>query len=73
MEKEKSNLEAKQLIEKFGKDISHVKISNSIKDSGDLRKEKSGTECDINFRTIMFKNAKRKNDMYLLLEKGSWN
>ncbi len=73
MENEKAKLEAKQLIDKFGKDISHVKMGNSVKDSGDLRKEKSGEECDVEFRTIMFKNAKRKNDMYLLLEKGSWS
>lgn len=73
MKNEKAKLEAKQLIEKFGKDISHVKISNSIKNSGELRNEKSGQECNIEFRTIMFKNAKHKNDRYLLLEKGSWN
>lgn len=72
MDNEKSKLEAKQLIGKFGKDISHVKISESIKGSGELRVEKSGENCDVEFRTIMFKNANRKNDMYLLLEKGSW-
>lgn len=72
MDNEKSKLEAKALLDKFGKDLKEVKISDSIKESGDLRIEKSGENCDVEFRTIMFKNAKRKNDMYLLLEKGSW-
>lgn len=96
MENEKAKSEAKALLDKFGKDLKDVKISNSIKRIGDLRNEKNGENCDVDsasknqhfdhpkvsketqrlfdveFRTIMFKNAKRKNDMYLLLEKGSW-
>lgn len=72
MENEKAKSEARQILDKFGKDLIHVKISSSLKDSGDLRKEKSGEKCAVEFRTIMFKNAKHKNDMYLLLEKGSW-
>lgn len=72
MENEKIKSEAKQLLDKFGKDLAHVKIENKIKPSGELRVEKSGEKCDVEFRTIMFKNAKRKDDSYLLLEKGSW-
>ncbi|MEK6894879.1 MAG: hypothetical protein AABX10_05465 [Nanoarchaeota archaeon] len=72
MENDKIKSEARELLDKFGKDLKNVKISKSLKNSGDLRNEKSGEKCDIKFRAIMFKNAKRKNDSYLLLEKGSW-
>ncbi|MEK6908966.1 MAG: hypothetical protein AABX23_02860 [Nanoarchaeota archaeon] len=73
MENDKIKFEAHALLDKFGKDLSKIKISNSVRTSGDLREEKIGEICDIDFKTIMFKNAKHKNDMYLLLEKGSWN
>ena len=72
MENEKIKSEARQILDKFGNDLKNVKISNSVKNSGDLRTEKSDELCDVEFRTIMFKNAKHKNDSYLLLEKGSW-
>ncbi|MBM3232055.1 hypothetical protein FJZ21_01605 [Candidatus Pacearchaeota archaeon] len=72
MENEKAKSEARQILDKFGQDLKGVKISKSIKEGGELRKEKEGKGCDIEFRTIMFKNAKRKNDECLILEKASW-
>jgi hypothetical protein len=73
MEKDKINSEARSLIDKFGKDIAHVKIDKNVKQAGELRQEKEGEKCDSNFRTIMFKNAKHKNEVSLILEKGNWN
>lgn len=70
---EKIKSEARKLLDKFGKDLKNVKISNTSRSFGKLREEEKGLECDSSFKTIMFKNAKHKNDLYLLLEKGSWN
>ena len=73
MENEKIKSEARELLDKFGKDLAHVKIDNKIKPSGELRDEKSGEICDVEFRTIMFKNAPRKDEECLILEKAHWN
>jgi len=66
--------EAREILDKFGADLKGVKIgSKSVKSSKTaLRQEKNGENCDKQFKAIMFKNAKSKNDSYLLLEKGSW-
>lgn len=74
MNNEEVRKEARALLDKFGKDLENVKInSKSLKYSGELRKEKSGEKCDTSFKTIMFKNAPRKNEECLILEKASWN
>lgn len=67
--------EAKELLDKFGKDLDKLDIKpKTAKSKGvSFRQENKGESCDVNFKAIMFKNAKRKNDSYLLLEKGSWN
>ncbi len=67
--------EAHIILDKFGKDLESVKLdkrSGLSKKGLSYRKEKKGEECDKDFKTIMFKNAPRANDLYLLLEKGSW-
>jgi hypothetical protein len=74
--KENHKSEARQILDKFAKDLESFNLENisSKKASvASFRKEGEGKDCDIKFKTIMFKNAKHKNDMCLLLEKGSWN
>ncbi|MBS3081923.1 hypothetical protein J4416_03240 [Candidatus Pacearchaeota archaeon] len=63
-----------------GQHFEHPKIEHlfkprllSVKSSSVLRKEEKGESCDEDFKTIMFKNAPHKDEMSLLLEKGSWN
>lgn len=74
MENEKIHSDAKEILDKFGDDLKDIKIqSNFMKEGGELREEKDGESCDVEFKTIMFKNAKRKDDAYLILEKSSWN
>jgi hypothetical protein len=67
--------ESRELLDKFGKDLEGVKLSDSkiSKHGISFRKEGKGETCDKEFKAIMFKNAKHKNDKYLILEKGSWN
>lgn len=74
--KEDHKSEARQILDKFAKDLEALNLENisSKKTSvASFRKEGEGNDCDVKFKTIMFKNAKHKNNMYLLLEKGSWN
>ena len=70
---EKIKSEARNLLDKFGMDLKNIKILDISRSSGKLRNEEKGQECDSSFKTIMFKNAKRKNESYLLLEKSHWN
>ena len=67
--------EAQEILDKFAKDLKHAELKPvSLRLNGaSFRKEDSGEECDVDFRTIMFKNARLKDKLYLLLEKGSWN
>lgn len=66
--------EARELLDKFGKDLAGVKISSKLNGvSGELRSENKGDDCDVGFRTIMFKNAPHKDEECLILEKAHWN
>lgn len=69
------NKEANEILDKFGKDLDKLNVKlKPVEKKGDFfREEKNGQNCDASFKTIMFKNAKRKNDLYLLAEKGAWN
>jgi len=75
MNNEEIKNEARALLDKFGKDLSEIKIESKKSKSDELllRDEKEGSECDVEFKTIMFKNARYKDDECLLAEKGSWN
>jgi len=70
--------EARELLDKFGKDLKDVKIGKGRKtrSSGkrkSYRDEEEGDEYDGDFKTIMFNNASHKDGSYLFLEKGHWN
>jgi len=79
------NKEAREILDKFGKDLDKLDVKLDGKKSSDADKspfrfenisaksDDRGDICDEDFKTIMFKNAKHKNDKCLLLEKGSWN
>ncbi len=72
---EKVRLEARAILDKFGQQLESVKISSRLKrDSSEIgvRDEKKGNSCDESFRTIMLKNAQKKNDECIILEKGAW-
>ncbi|MEK6914989.1 MAG: hypothetical protein AABW89_00410 [Nanoarchaeota archaeon] len=74
MDNEEIKKEARELLDKFGKDLTGFKIESKLNfKGGELRKEKPGEDCDIDFKTIMFKNAPRKNEECLILEKAHWN
>jgi Asp-tRNA(Asn)/Glu-tRNA(Gln) amidotransferase C subunit len=74
MDIEKIRAEAREILDKFGKELENVKISNLVKKSDEMgvRKERGGEKCDSDFRTIMLKNAPNKNDECIVLEKGAW-
>ncbi len=72
---DKVRVEARTILDKFGKQLENIKISpHLIKKSSEtgVRDEKNGESCDSNFKTIMFKNAPKKDDECIILEKGAW-
>ena len=68
--------EAKQLLDKFAKELDKVKISDKSekKEVGGFREEgKSfGKSNDGEFRKAMFKNAPNTKDDCIVAEKKSW-
>lgn len=74
MNNEDVKKEAKYLLDKFGRDLAKVKMDFKLAGKhGELRVENKGMKCDNEFRTIMFKNARHKDDECLILEKAHWN
>ncbi len=72
---EKIRAEARAILDKFGNQLKSVKISSHLTGKSSemgVRDEKNGESCDLNFKTIMFKNAPKKNDECIILEKGAW-
>jgi len=71
---EKSRVEAQDILKGFAKELSKIKTSEvSVKDDGiTTRYESNGQICDKEFRTIMFKNAPKKDEECLIVEKGNW-
>ena len=73
--------EARELLEKFGKDLKDVKIdkgrrtrsSGKRKSYRDEEDDESDSKYNGEFKTIMFNNASHKDCSYLFLEKGHWN
>ncbi len=75
MDVEKVRVEAREILDKFGKQLEKVKISSKLVNGGSeigVRDEKKGESCKDNFRKIMFKNAPKKDDECIILEKGAW-
>lgn len=75
MDVEKVRADARTILDKFGAQLESIKVSSNYhKETKDLgtRKEKKANVCDSGFRAIMFKNAPKKDEEYLILEKGSW-
>ncbi len=75
MDADKIRTDARAILDKFGEELKGVKISqNFTKRNSEIgvRDEKKGESCDLNFKTIMFKNAPKKNDECIILEKGAW-
>ena len=72
-EKQKIKEEARQILDKFGKALE--KVPETIKREGkseSFRDEKDGEKGDIDFRKRFFKNAPRKNEDFIIAEKGNW-
>jgi Asp-tRNA(Asn)/Glu-tRNA(Gln) amidotransferase C subunit len=66
--------EAKAILDKFGKALKKVKVSNS-KDKNDLsgyREEGEGQEGDSSFREAMFENAPESSGDAIIAEKKKW-
>lgn len=74
-EQEKIKKEAKEILDKFSNALE--KAEGEIKDlKGVQRKsqtrEENKTEINKDFRKAFFKNAPRKDEDFLIAEKGAW-
>ena len=72
--KEEIRREAKQILERFSKELGKVKIKEkSLKSKvGGFRKEGSGEEGDEDFKEKMFDNAPKKEGDFIVAEKKKW-
>ena len=65
--------QAKQILDKFSRALSGVKIKEMPVEREDDRREESGEEGgDEDFRKIMLKNAPKTKDGCIETEKGGW-
>jgi len=74
MNKEKIKEEAKEILAKFSKAISKVKLSEkSLKaEVGGFREESNAEGCDKDFRERIFDNAPEADDDCVIAEKKKW-
>lgn len=66
--------ETKKLLDKFSKALAGVKSASewNVERDSDRRKEKEGKPCDNDFRKILFENAPRHDDEFIIAEKKIW-
>ena len=66
--------EAKQILDKFAKELSKVRdIPESFVEREEItRKEEQGNEPDESFREIFFQNAPKVTNDCIQAEKGKW-
>jgi hypothetical protein len=66
--------EAKKLLDKFSDKIKNIDFKenlNLVENSG-FRKESEGENCELDFKKIMFNNAKNKDELFIYAEKKKW-
>ena len=75
-EKEKIEIqkEAREILDKFGKalnKVEEIKLEKKEK-SESFREEKDDEKSNDDFKKRFFKNAPRKNEEFIIAEKGNW-
>lgn len=74
LNREKIRKEAEQILDKFSKALSKVKISKrKIEEkAGGYRDEGGGLKCDVDFRERMFDNAYKDDGEFIIAEAKTW-
>jgi len=72
-QKEELKVEAKSLLSSFAKSLEKVKfeISSQKNDHSGYR-DKSSIKSDSNFKKLMFDNAPKSNNNYIIAERKKW-
>lgn len=73
-EKQKIQLEAKEIMKKFAKELERVKFKEEKvkKSRGGFRDEGAGENSSEDFRKRMFDNAPEKKGDFIIAEKKKW-
>lgn len=73
-EREKIKKEAKEILEKFSTSLKKVKLHEEKKkeEVGGFRKEGEGIKADTSFKKLMFQNAPRNEEGYIIAERKKW-
>ncbi|RLG15948.1 hypothetical protein DRN69_02220 [Candidatus Pacearchaeota archaeon] len=76
-EKEKKEIQkqAKKIMDSFARELSKIdkKMKEPVVESDKDEREEIEGECDENFsRDIMFQNAPKKNEDFIISEKRKW-
>lgn len=73
MSKKDVQKEAKAILDKFSKALAAIKAEEShVLREDDRRGEGEGVGCDASFRELMFENAPKHKDGFILAEKKKW-
>ena len=73
-EKDKIRIEAKNILEKFGKALEKVEVKQAKKEKkvGGYRMEKEASTSSNDFRKRFFENAPKIESDFIIAEKGNW-
>lgn len=73
-EKEQIKKEAKQILDKFSKALEKVgnEAEANVERDSDRRKEGIGSQSNPEFRRIIFENAPRHDEDFIIAEKKTW-
>jgi Asp-tRNA(Asn)/Glu-tRNA(Gln) amidotransferase C subunit len=74
MDEEKIRKEAREILDKFAKELEGVELKErkDKKEVGGVREEGSGGEGSSDFRKRMFANAPNKEGDFIVAEKKKW-
>ena len=74
-EREEIKKQAKGILDDFSKQIDKVKdkVGESLIERDEGEREEGEGKCEDIDRKVMFGNAPRKSDDFILGEKGGWN
>ena len=75
MDKNKIEKEAKGILDKFAKALDKVKSNDGAfyVDRDEFERDEGETgECEEGFKSKLLANAPRKDDDFVIAEKGSW-
>ena len=72
MDQDKVEIEAKKILDKFAKALEKIKTKEDFYvDRGEFEREENGVKCE-DFKASLLENAPKKDNDFVIAEKGEW-